>query len=83
MFTYTYDDITTGAFYVDGVSMTSYYTPNGTKDPTNTCTIGAALKPSGPQYYKGSMGLVRIYDTPLSAAEILDNYQKTKGRFGH
>ena len=83
VFTYTYDDITTGAFYVDGASIAVYQTYDGTKDPTNTCTIGAALKPSGPQYYKGSMGLVRMYDRALSVAEILDNYQKTKGRFGH
>ena len=77
VFTYTYDDITTGAFYVDGVSMTSYYTPNGTKASTDTCRIGRA----GSYYYTGDMGLVRIYDTPLSAAEILDNYNATKGRF--
>jgi len=83
VFTYTYDDITTGAFYVDGASIAVYQTYDGTKDPTNTCTIGAALKPSGPQYYKGSMGLVRMYDRALSVAEILDNYNKTKGRFGH
>ena len=78
VFTYTYDDITTGAFYVDGVSITIYYTPNGTKASTDTCRIGRA----GSYYYTGDMGLVRIYDTPLSAAEVMDNFQKTRGRFG-
>ena len=82
VFTYTYDDITTGAFYVDGVSIAVSSTYDDTKASTNTCTIGAALKTGGPQYYKGSMGLVRIYDTPLSAAEVMDNFQKTRGRFG-
>ena len=31
----------------------------------------------------GKMGLLRVYQGALSDAEILDNYQKTKGRFGH
>ena len=79
MFTYTYDDITTGAFYVDGVSQAVYSTYDDTKASTDTCRIGL----SRGYYYKGSMGLVRIYDRALSVAEILDNYNKTKGRFGH
>ena len=82
VFTYTYDDITTGAFYVDGVSISTFSTYDDTKTSTNTCTIGATLHPTSPQYYKGDMGLVRIYDTPLSAAEVMDNFQKTRGRFG-
>ena len=84
VFTYTYDDITTGAFYVDGVSIATFGSTNdGTKASTNTCTIGATLHPTSPQYYKGDMGLVRIYDRPLSASEILVNYQKTKARLVH
>ena len=80
MFTYTYDDVSTSAFYVDGVSIASGTTVNGTKDSTNTCIIGAI---QSTYYYKGSIALVRMYDNALSAAEILDNYQKTKARFGH
>ena len=79
VFTYTYDDITTGAFYVDGVSQSVSSTYDDTKASTDTCRIGL----SRGYYYKGSMGLVRIYDRALSVAEILDNYNKTKGRFGH
>ena len=79
VFTYTYDDITTGAFYVDGVSQSVSSTYDDTKASTDTCRIGL----SRGYYYKGSMGLVRIYDRPLSLAEILDNYNKTKARFGH
>ena len=80
VFTYTYDDITTGAFYVDGVSIAAAITDDGTKDSTNTCIIGAI---QSTYYYKGSIALVRMYDNALSAAEILDNYNKTKARFGH
>ena len=80
MFTYTYDDVTTSAFYVDGVSIAAVTTDDGTKDSTDACDIGRA---DTSLYYKGSIALVRIYDRPLSAAEILDNYNKTKARFGH
>ena len=34
-------------------------------------------------YMLGNIGTVRFYTKTLSAAEILDNYQKTKARFGH
>ena len=80
MFTYTYDDVGTSAFYVDGVSIASGYTANGTKDATDVCDIGRA---DTSLFYRGSIALVRIYDRPLSLAEILDNYNKTKARFGH
>ena len=80
MFTYTYDDVSTSAFYVDGVSIASGYTANGTKDATDVCDIGRA---DTSLFYRGSIALVRIYDRPLSLAEILDNYNKTKARFGH
>ena len=33
--------------------------------------------------FDGDIAVVRFYDKALSAAEILDNYNKTKGRFGH
>ena len=34
-------------------------------------------------YMLGNIGTVRFYTKTLSAAEILDNYNKTKARFGH
>ena len=34
-------------------------------------------------YLNGFLGVLQLYDSVLSAAEILDNYNKTKGRFGH
>ena len=33
--------------------------------------------------WNGKIGTVRLYTKTLSAAEILDNYNKTKARFGH
>ena len=29
------------------------------------------------------IALVKLYNRDLTAAEVMDNYQKTKGRFGH
>jgi len=34
-------------------------------------------------FLDGFIGVLQLYDSVLSAAEILDNYNKTKGRFGH
>ena len=79
MFTYTYDDITTGVLYIDGAAIAIGYTPhNNSKDSSDTFRIGRA----NTYYYKGSIALVRIYDNALSAAEVMDNFQKTRGRFG-
>ena len=33
--------------------------------------------------FEGEIAVVRFYDKALSAAEVMDNYNKTKGRFGH
>ena len=80
VFTYTYEDTTTGVLYIDGASIGVQSTAdNNSKASTDTFRIGRA----NTYYYEGSIALVRMYDTPLSAAEILDNYNKTKGRFGH
>ena len=34
-------------------------------------------------FLPGFIGVLQVYNSVLSAAEILDNYNKTKGRFGH
>ena len=47
-------------------------------------TIGCRLDGSTVQNdLEGKVGSLRLYTKTLSAAEISDNYQKTKGRFGH
>ena len=43
---------------------------------------GEGLQSESETFY-GKMGLLRVYQGALSAAEILDNYNKTKARFGH
>jgi hypothetical protein len=34
------------------------------------------------RYWDGNIYQIRIYDRPLTAAEVLQNYNATKGRFG-
>ena len=33
-------------------------------------------------YLNGFIGVLQLYDSVLSAAEVMDNFQKTRGRFG-
>ena len=33
-------------------------------------------------HLNGFLGVLQLYDSVLSAAEIMDNFQKTRGRFG-
>jgi len=33
-------------------------------------------------YFNGRFGVIRIYNDALSATEVLQNYNSTKGRFG-
>ena len=37
----------------------------------------------GSDWFDGRVATIRVYQAALSAAEIMDNYQKTKARFGH
>ena len=34
-------------------------------------------------FLNGFIGVLQLYNSVLSAAEVMDNYQKTKARFGH
>ena len=69
------------AIYQDGESKTSG-SNNGfsLKDDTY---IGCRMQSGSVQYpWAGKIGTVRLYTKTLSAAEIMDNFQKTRGRFG-
>jgi len=70
--------------FVNG-SETSYATRVATLPATlpNTSTsleIGAATWASS--YFTGNIAIVRLYNRALSTAEILQNYNATKSRFG-
>ena len=76
------------AMYVDGVSYTpSYITGSGYKWFNNTpglttYTIGALERASTGNYFTGAIGEVRVYPRALTAAQVFQNYNATKSRFG-
>jgi hypothetical protein len=48
---------------------------------TSNFKIGGLVSPVG-DYFGGNISIVQIYNRALSATEILQNYNATKGRFG-
>jgi hypothetical protein len=74
---YTYDG-TTFRLYKNNVQV-------GTLVATVTLpTLGTThgLAPGGVEYFEGNMYAARYYNRALTAAEILQNYNALKGRFG-
>ena len=82
---------TTQYLYINGVLVTTYNSAasgNISYDTSNTLlAIGADFNGTGYNvgpslYVNGKMPVIRIYNTALSAAQVLQNYNATKGRFG-
>ena len=87
---YTWDKANTEfKAYVNG-ALDSTDTPSSvsiTTSSTGWLGIGASLystsNGSTPfAHLNGFLGVLQLYDSVLSAAEIMDNFQKTRGRFG-
>ena len=88
--THTYN-ATTQLFYINGVlaaTFNSAASGNISYDTSNTLlAIGSDFNGTGynvgPSVYtNGKMPVVRIYNIALSAAQVLQNYNATKGSFG-
>lgn len=73
--------------YRDGVSV-STTSISGMSQVSNTSpvTIGTRLATGGAIspgiMYKGNVGIIRMYNKPLTAAEVLNNFNTTKGTYG-
>ena len=79
------------AIVINGLSVTGYL--NGVQDYTGTYTAfttqdfavlgrhGNLTGTTTPYYYNGKIGRVLVYNKALTAAEVLSNYNATKGRF--
>jgi hypothetical protein len=66
--------------YVNGIyNLTSAYVASGS---TSLFTIGAYMSPLGSQGFTGKIGSTQIHNRPLTQAEITQNYNATKTRFG-
>lgn len=75
----TYDGSLTNLF-VNGVLVATATGKSGTITGTNNMNLGRS---NGNEYFlQGNMPLIQLYNRALSAQEILQNYNATKGRFG-
>lgn len=73
--------------YRDGVSVGSTSISGMTQvSNTSPVTIGTRLGTGGTIssgiMYKGNVGIIRMYNKPLTAAEVLNNFNTTKGTYG-
>jgi hypothetical protein len=68
-------------FYVDGVLQTDKTTTAVGAPGNLPLTIGRLYHDTNDYYFNGRVASGKIYNRILSAAEILENYNATKGRF--
>jgi hypothetical protein len=75
------DDGTTVRLYVNGVQVSSIASVVATTNGTMTLNIGAW--PGAPAtYFDGKIPVAKIYNRALSAAEVSQNFNALRGRFG-
>ena len=88
--THTYNG-TTQLFYINGVLAATYNSAasgNITYNTNNTLLVlgadwnGPGYNSGATGYVNGKMSIVKIYNTALTAAQVLQNYNATKFRFG-
>ena len=66
--------------YLNGVFIgSSPYTASGT---TSNFGIGGFIYSNGSQAFSGSIAITQVYNRPLSAVEVRQNYNALKTRFG-
>ena len=84
----TWEDDVSMALYSNGILGASYDPSSllslGTPDTPHDWYVASNLAFSGSQgsYYEGRLAMVRIYHKALTAAEVLQNFNATRGRFG-
>ncbi len=72
---------TNGTFYIDGYSSGTGTAAFNANISTNDFAIGADIRDSI-NYINGNIPQFLIYNRVLTAAEVLQNYNATKSRFG-
>lgn len=87
MVAYTYSGVAgSSTIYVNGSAVSanevSGTVSNANIDDINIITIGAYADGHTANYFQGHIAICQIYSSALSASEILQNYNATKGRFG-
>ena len=69
--------------YVNGTKVTEDSANNQplAPNPSINFQIGTGYNLNGTRYFRGNVSSFRIYSRALSAVEVLQNYNTTKGRF--
>jgi len=67
--------------YVNGVEVATDSATTGTL-ATNSGGITVGSYNSGGYFYNGNIGIVRVYNRVLSASEVIQNFNATRGRYG-
>ncbi len=84
--TYTMSVSSSAKIYSNGIQVNATW-KDGTGNDTPTTTgvgsflIGTTNNPS-PEYFNGNIGNIKIYNRALSAAEVLQNFNALRGRYG-
>ena len=75
-------------FYVDGTEVDTDGSRSGNVDyPTTTDFLiggepGAAGFPDSGKYLNGRVGEIRVYDRTITATEVSQNFNATRGKYG-
>ena len=77
----TYDGSTL-RLYVNGIEQSSPTSVSGVLDTGGTLEYNIGRNTTAAAYFNGKVQLGRLYNRALSAAEILQNYNAQKSRFG-
>ena len=81
-FVVTYERAGSHVIYVDGVAISTWDAPDSLLRPfSNGFNIGT-YRGRNNRWFNGSIGLAQIYNRALTAQEVEQNYNATKGRFG-
>jgi hypothetical protein len=75
----TYDGVSEGVLYINGVAVTSTSYAITTPTSTNNIKLGTCDNVS---FFDGRIGMVRIYSRVLSDTEILRHYTRERHLFG-
>jgi hypothetical protein len=73
----------TRVLYVNGVAVNSDTQTGTIATNTNGMSVGAYGGTSGSSayFYNGNIGIVRVYNRALSANEVMQNFNATRGRY--
>jgi hypothetical protein len=73
---------TTHILYGNGIANTTSNTVTSSALDSTTFSIGAWSGSENSQRFKGNIAVVQVYNRALSGAEVLQNYNAQKSRFG-